>query len=87
MNPKARLLTEQRRRNLRDLVDQQGQVTVGEMVKSFSISAVTPAWDVLEAQLNNVTIRSAREVNVVTDSENWAAGAFRRSGPSKESGV
>jgi DeoR family transcriptional regulator, aga operon transcriptional repressor len=45
MTPKARLLTEQRRRNLLDLVDQQGQVTVAEMVKRFSISAVTVRGD------------------------------------------
>lgn len=43
--PKARLLTEQRRRNLLDLVDQQGQVTVADMVKRFSISAVTVRSD------------------------------------------
>src|SRR3989454_2336818 len=41
MTPKARLLTEQRRRNLLDLVDQDGQVTVSDMVRRFSISAVT----------------------------------------------
>jgi DeoR family transcriptional regulator of aga operon len=45
MTPKARLLTEQRRRNLLDLVDQQGQVTVADMVKRFSISAVTVRSD------------------------------------------
>ena len=41
MTPKARLLTEQRRRNVLDLVDQDGQVTVSDMVRRFSISAVT----------------------------------------------
>jgi len=41
MTRKARLLTEQRRRNLLDLVEEQGQVTVGDLVKRFSISAVT----------------------------------------------
>src|SRR5437870_12050982 len=41
MTPKARLLTEQRRRNVLDLVDQDGQVTVVDMVRRFSISAVT----------------------------------------------
>src|SRR5438270_6527988 len=45
MTPKARLLTEQRRRNLLDLVDQQGQVTVADMVKRFAISAVTVRSD------------------------------------------
>src|SRR6266568_3343082 len=41
MTPKARLLTEQRRRSVLDLLDQEGQVTVADMVKRFSISAVT----------------------------------------------
>ncbi len=41
MTPKARLLTEQRRRSVLDLVDQEGQVTVADMVRRFSISAVT----------------------------------------------
>jgi DeoR/GlpR family transcriptional regulator of sugar metabolism len=45
MTPKTRLLTEQRRRNLLDLVDQQGQVTVAEIVRRFSISSVTVRSD------------------------------------------
>src|ERR1051325_5351933 len=45
MSPRARLLTEQRRRNLLDLVDQNGQVTVADLVKRFSISAVTVRSD------------------------------------------
>ena len=45
MPPRARLLTEQRRRNILDLVDQEGQVTVADMVNRFSISAVTVRSD------------------------------------------
>ena len=45
MSPRARILTEQRRRNLLDLVDQNGQVTVADLVKRFSISAVTVRSD------------------------------------------
>jgi len=45
MSPKPRLLTEQRRRNVLDLIDQEGQVTVADMVKRFSISAVTVRSD------------------------------------------
>src|SRR5438046_10648008 len=45
MSPKARLLTEQRRRNLLDLVDEHGQVTVADMVKRLAISAVTVRSD------------------------------------------
>src|SRR5205085_11807038 len=45
MTPKPRLLTDQRRRNLLDLVDQQGQFTVADMVRRFAISAVTVRSD------------------------------------------
>ena len=45
MSPRARILTEQRRRNLLDLVDQNGQVTVADLVKRFAISAVTVRSD------------------------------------------
>src|SRR6266403_5235881 len=45
MTPKPRLLTEQRRRSVLDLVDQEGQVTVADLVKRFSISAVTVRSD------------------------------------------
>src|SRR5256885_2647918 len=45
MTPKARLLTEQRRRSVLDLVDQDGQVTVADLVTRFSISAVTVRTD------------------------------------------
>lgn len=45
MPPRTRLLTEQRRRNLLDLVDHEGQVTVADMVHRFSISAVTVRSD------------------------------------------
>src|ERR1700730_5432626 len=45
MTPKARLLTEQRRRSVLDLVDQAGQVTVADMVERFAISAVTVRGD------------------------------------------
>src|SRR5216110_234656 len=41
MTPKPRLLTEQRRRSVLDLVDQEGQVTVADMARQFSISTVT----------------------------------------------
>jgi DeoR family transcriptional regulator, aga operon transcriptional repressor len=45
MTPKPRILTEQRRRNLLNLVDQEGQVTVADLVKRFAISAVTVRGD------------------------------------------
>src|SRR5689334_25403388 len=45
MSPRDRILTEQRRRNVLDLVDQDGQVTVADLVKRFAISAVTVRSD------------------------------------------
>ncbi|HMI53433.1 MAG TPA: DeoR/GlpR family DNA-binding transcription regulator [Candidatus Saccharimonadales bacterium] len=42
---KSRLLTEQRRRRVLDLVDQDGQATVADIAKRFSISAVTARGD------------------------------------------
>src|SRR5947207_2206647 len=114
MTPKPRLLTQQRRRSVLDLSDQEGHVTVADMRKRFSITAValrndvdslasigavfhadrlflavdgfdlengpsTP--DVLEAQLNNVMIRSAKEVNVVTDFSKLGRRSVSKIGP------
>jgi DeoR family transcriptional regulator, aga operon transcriptional repressor len=58
MSPKARLLTEHRRRNLLDLVDQQGQVTVADMVKRFAISAVTIRSDLDALAALGAVVRS-----------------------------
>jgi DeoR family transcriptional regulator of aga operon len=58
MAPRVRLLTEQRRRNVLDLVDQYGQVTVADMVKRFSISAVTVRSDLDALASNGALIRS-----------------------------
>ena len=41
MAHKSKLLIEQRRRRMLDLVGQDGQATVAELAKIFSISAVT----------------------------------------------
>src|SRR5207237_9407704 len=65
MTPKPRLLTEQRRRNLLDLVDQQGQVTVADMVKCFAISAVTVRSDLDALASLGAVVR-------------WHGGAVRR---------
>jgi DeoR family transcriptional regulator of aga operon len=45
MTQKSRLLIEQRRRRMLDLVGQDGQATVAELAKLFSISAVTARGD------------------------------------------
>src|SRR5437868_11662027 len=58
MSPRARLLTEQRRRNLLDLIDQDGQVTVAEMVKQFAISAVTARNDLDSLASIGAVVRS-----------------------------
>jgi Transcriptional regulators of sugar metabolism len=58
MSPRARILTEQRRRNLLDLVDQDGQVTVADLVKRFSISAVTVRSDLDALAAMGALVRS-----------------------------
>jgi DeoR family transcriptional regulator of aga operon len=58
MTPKPRLLTEQRRRSVLDLVDQDGQVTVADMVRRFSISAVTVRNDLDALATIGAVVRS-----------------------------
>src|SRR5437899_5640927 len=58
MTPRARLLTEQRRRSVLDLVYQEGQVTVADMVKRFSISAVTVRNDLDALAAIGAVVRS-----------------------------
>ena len=45
MAQKSKLLIEQRRRRMLDLVGQDGQATVADLAKIFSISAVTARGD------------------------------------------
>src|ERR1700693_546842 len=47
MAQKSKLLIEQRRRRMLDLVGQDGQATVAELAKLFSISAVTARGDLV----------------------------------------
>ena len=58
MSPRARILTEQRRRNLLDLVDQNGQVTVADLVKRLSVSAVTVRSDLDALATMGALVRS-----------------------------
>src|SRR5579859_5809424 len=58
MCPRPRLLTEQRRRNVLDLIDQNGQVTVADMVKQFAISAVTVRSDLDALASMGAVVRS-----------------------------
>mgnify|MGYP003693604755 CR=1 FL=1 len=45
MNAHPRLLVDERRQKILDLVEKQGRVTVNEMVKRFGVSAVTVRGD------------------------------------------
>ncbi|HZR66726.1 MAG TPA: DeoR/GlpR family DNA-binding transcription regulator [Terriglobales bacterium] len=53
-----KLLAEQRRRKVIDLLDQKGQVTVADLVDKFGISAVTARGDLDALAVNGSVIRS-----------------------------
>src|ERR1017187_7047757 len=48
----SRLLAEQRRRKILELIEQKGQITVRELVERFSVSSVTArgGWDARGSQ-------------------------------------
>lgn len=54
----TRLLSEQRRRKILELLDQKGQVTVRHLVERFGISAVTARGDLDELASNGSAVRS-----------------------------
>lgn len=54
----TRLLAEGRRRKILELVEQTGQVTVHDVVKRFSVSAVTARSDLDALSSNGVVLRS-----------------------------
>jgi DeoR family transcriptional regulator, aga operon transcriptional repressor len=58
MAPKSKLLIEQRRRRMLDLVGQDGQATVAELAKLFSISAVTARGDLDALASMGTVVRS-----------------------------
>jgi DeoR family transcriptional regulator of aga operon len=53
-----RLLAEQRRRKIVDLIDQKGQITVRDLVEKFSISAVTARADLDVLSSEAMVVRS-----------------------------
>jgi DeoR family transcriptional regulator of aga operon len=53
-----RLLAEQRRRKILDLIEQKGQVTVRDLVEKFSISAVTARGDLDALSSDGMAVRS-----------------------------
>src|SRR5579864_4513474 len=54
----SRLLSEQRRRKILDLIEQKSQVTVRDLVERFSISAVTARADLDALSSQGMAIRS-----------------------------
>ena len=54
----SRLLSEQRRRKILDLIEQKSQVTVRDLVERFSISAVTARADLDELSSQGMIVRS-----------------------------
>jgi DeoR/GlpR family transcriptional regulator of sugar metabolism len=54
----SRLLVEQRRRRISDLIEQKGQITVGDLVEKFSISAVTARADLDVLSSQGLVVRS-----------------------------
>ena len=57
-NRNSRLLGEQRRRKILDLIDQKGQVTVRELVERFAVSAVTARGDLDALCAEDLAVRS-----------------------------
>lgn len=54
----SRLLSEQRRRKILELVDQKGQITVRELVEKFDVSAVTARGDLDTLCSQGLAVRS-----------------------------
>lgn len=54
----SRLLGEQRRRKILDLIEQKGQITVRELVEKFHVSAVTARGDVDALCADDLAVRS-----------------------------
>jgi DeoR/GlpR family transcriptional regulator of sugar metabolism len=54
----SRLLSEQRRRKILDLLEQKGQVTVRDLVEKFAVSAVTARGDLDVLASNGSAVRS-----------------------------
>lgn len=82
MPPRTRLLTEQRRRSLLDLVDREGQVRVADMVGRFSISAVTVRSDLDALAELGAVVRShggaVRRLEATEDYPLWAKETLHR---------
>src|SRR5579862_1522145 len=68
----SRLLAEQRRRKILELIDQKGQITVRELVERFSVSSVTARGDLDALCSQGLAVRShggaVRELQASSDS-------------------
>jgi DNA-binding LacI/PurR family transcriptional regulator len=69
----SRLLAEQRRRKILDLIEQKGQITVRELVARFGVSAVTGRGDLDALCSEDLAVRShggaVRKLNANSNSE------------------
>src|SRR5438552_14380896 len=67
-----RLLAEQRRRKILELIEQKGQITVRELVERFSVSSVTARGDLDALCSQGMAVRShggaVRKLGVSPDS-------------------
>lgn len=67
----SRLLSEQRRRKILDLIEQKGQVTVRDLLERFSISAVTARSDLDVLSSQGIVVRShggaVRQIDATED--------------------
>lgn len=54
----SRLLAEQRRRKILELIEQKGQITVRELVERFAVSSVTARGDLDDLCLHGLAVRS-----------------------------
>lgn len=54
----SRLLGEERRRKILDLIQQKGQITVRDLVEKFSVSAVTARGDLDDLAAEGMAVRS-----------------------------
>ena len=81
----SRLLSEQRRRKILELIEQKGQITVRELAHRFSVSAVTARGDLDALCSQNLAVRSHGGAvrKLVTDRE---SNASRESQPYAELG-
>ena len=54
----SRLLAEQRRRKILELIEQRGQITVRELVERFAVSSVTARGDLDTLCSQGMAVRS-----------------------------